>query len=67
METQYTPVLREVAVFIKDVGFPIFVALWVLIITTRETKYLTKAINRLTSAFEKANIHLNSKKEGGDI
>jgi hypothetical protein len=60
METQYTPLLKECATFIKDVGFPIFVALWVLIITTRETKYLTKAINRLTSAFEKANIKINS-------
>jgi len=52
--------------FIKDLGFPIFVAVWVLLITHRDTKKLTHAINALTRASERANIHIENKEKGGE-
>lgn len=61
METQYTPILRELALFIKDIGFPIFVAVFVLCFTSKETRHLTDAINRLTRSFDQANIKINNK------
>ncbi|MCJ7805597.1 hypothetical protein MUP46_03045 [Patescibacteria group bacterium] len=54
------PVLSEIAIFIKDIGFPVFVAVWVLMVTTKESRHLTEAINRLTSAFDRANIKINN-------
>lgn len=59
MDTQPLPYLKEFVFLIKELGFPIFVALWVLIITTRQTKLLTRAINRLTIAFERADIKVS--------
>jgi len=58
--------IRLVSNFIKDLGFPIFVAVWVLLITHRDTKKLTHAINALTRAFERANIHIENKEKGGE-
>ena len=48
--------LSRCSVLIQNVGFPIFVALYVLIITNKQIKLLTMAINRLTSAFDRARI-----------
>lgn len=53
--------------FIKDLGFPIFVAIWMMVVSERSMKKLTAAINSLTGAFERANIRAKPKKEGGDI
>jgi hypothetical protein len=58
------PVLNEIALFIKDIGFPVFVAVWVLMVTTKESRHLTEAINRLTQAFNRANIKIKND-EGG--
>jgi hypothetical protein len=54
------PILNEIALFIKDIGFPVFVAVWVLLVTTKDSRHLTDAINRLTSAFDRANIKINN-------
>lgn len=52
--------------FISDLGFPVFVAVWMLVIHDRAMKKLTSAINSLTRAFDRANIRTNNEKEGGD-
>lgn len=57
------PVLNEIALFIKDIGFPVFVAVWVLMVTTKESRHLTEAINRLTRAFDRANIKIKNDDE----
>ena len=56
-------VLNEIALFIKDIGFPVFVAVWVLMVTTKESRHLTEAINRLTRSFERANIKIKNDEE----
>lgn len=52
---------------VANLGFPIFVAVWVLVVQKKATNRLTAAINSLTRAFEKANIQIKNEKEGGDI
>jgi hypothetical protein len=59
MDTHTLPWLNECYTFVRDLGFPIFVAIWVLIVTQKQTRLLTEAINRLTTSFEKANIIIN--------
>ena len=54
------PILNEIALFIKDIGFPVFVAVWVLMMITKETRHLTEAINHLTRAFDRANIKIKN-------
>lgn len=51
---------------IKDLGFPIFVAVWVLLVQNKTLKELTAAIKCLTTAFQRANISLKSKEKGGE-
>lgn len=38
--------------FISQVGFPIFVAVWMLVRGSKDSRELRDAVNRLTSAIE---------------
>jgi hypothetical protein len=66
MENQLWEILTRCSNIIKELGFPIFVAIWMLVIHDRSMKKLTHAINSLTRAFDKANIQINNEKKGGD-
>jgi hypothetical protein len=67
MENQLWESLTRCTTLIKELGFPIFVAIWMLVIHDRAMKKLTNAINSLTRAFDKANILINNDKKGGDL
>jgi hypothetical protein len=66
MENHLWEWITHCSALIKDLGFPIFVAVWMLVIHDRSMKKLTSAINSLTRAFDRANITLNDKTKGGD-
>lgn len=52
--------------FIERVGFPVFVAVWVLIVQQKALNKLTGAINSLTNAVDGNRVVLNNKKKGGE-
>lgn len=52
--------------FIERVGFPVFVAVWVLIIQQKALNRLTAAINHLTNAVDGDSLIFKSRKRGGD-
>lgn len=51
---------------IERLGFPVFVAVWVLIVQQKALNKLTGAINSLTSAVNGDRLISNVKKKGGD-
>lgn len=67
METSVELCVRIAERLISNLAFPIFVAVWTLIFQRRSMDRLTRAINSLTKAFERANIHTTNQKEGGEI
>jgi len=66
MEILYKEIFNIFESFISKVGFPIFIAVWVLIIQKKSTDRLTLAINHLTSLIEDYMINSLLKKKGGD-
>lgn len=52
--------------FIERLGFPIFVAVWVLIVQERALKRLTEAIKCLTAALNGGRVSVKRRKRGGD-
>jgi len=66
MENHLWDFINHCSEVIKEIGFPIFVAVWMLIIHDRSMKKLTSAINSLTKAFNQANIRTNNNTKGGD-
>lgn len=44
---------EEILIFIKELGFPIFVCLWFMLRTERIIKNNTKALNRNSTVIEK--------------
>lgn len=52
--------------FIERVGFPVFVAVWVLIVQQKALSKLTGAINALTMAVNEGRLLNIFKKKGGD-
>jgi hypothetical protein len=66
MEDHFFDWITRCTNLIRDVGFPIFVALWFMLVLKKSLDQLTAAIKCLTRAFERANIPINSKKEGGE-
>ena len=57
---------KECSALVKDLGFPIFVAVWVLVVQKKSSDGLAEAIRSLTRAFDRANIRCNQEKEGGE-
>ena len=47
-----TSIVNIIADFISRVGFPIFVAVWLLIYTDKTLKSLTESLNRLADLIE---------------
>jgi len=58
--------LDAVMRFIERVGFPIFVAVWILIVQNKAIEKLTVAINALTTAVNSDKLLESFKKKGGD-
>lgn len=54
------------AKFIEKLGFPIFIAIWVLIVQQKAMTKLTEAINTLTRAVNGDRLLSKFKKGGGE-
>ena len=57
---------KELVGLVRDLGFPIFVAVWVLIVQKKSMDKLTEVIKMLTRAFDRANIHCTRDERGGE-
>jgi len=56
--------VKDVAIFIKEVGFPIFIAVYVLIRMEKAMKSLTASINNMSSIVSAlTGKHLDKLKE----
>jgi len=55
-----------VAALIERLGFPVFIAIWVLIVQQKALTKLTSAINTLTRAVDSDRLFQNHKGKGGD-
>lgn len=51
---------------IERLGFPVFIAIWVLIVQQKSLNRLTEAINCLTTAVDGDRFLRKKKKRGGD-
>jgi hypothetical protein len=63
---EFETICNWVGTFIDRVGFPIFVAVWVLIIQQKALNKLTGAINSLTRAVDGDRFLSKHRGEGGD-
>ena len=59
-------IFKEIRSFVSDLGFPIFIAIWVLVVHKKTIESLTEAITSLTRSFDRANIDCSQTKKGGD-
>lgn len=60
--------MNEIGQFISQVGFPIFVAVWMLYKTSKDSEAMKEAINDLKLAINTLTeeVYHHSKKEGAD-
>lgn len=64
--------MQEIASFISQIGFPIFVAVWMLYKTSKDSEEMRESINELKNAIttltgEVAHHPTFNKDESGDV
>lgn len=58
--------MNEIAQFISQIGFPIFVAVWMLYKTSKDSQEMRESINDLKNAITLLTSEVGHHNKGGD-
>lgn len=59
-------IMNEIAQFISQIGFPIFVAVWMLYKTSKDSQEMRESINDLKNAITLLTSEVGHHNKGGD-